>query len=91
MSQTEAVPGAPSHERVRVEVLVNDHRVTFDQAGATGAQIKTAAIRAGVPIQADFVLSEVLEHGKQRIVPDDKEVHLKEGDEFWAIPGDDNS
>ena len=26
-----------------------------------------------------------------KIVPDDKQVHVKDGDEFWAIPGDDNS
>ena len=37
------------------------------------------------------MLSEVLPSGKQKIVPDDKKIHLKDGDEFWAIPGDDNS
>ena len=44
-----------------------------------------------MPIQPDFVLSEVLPSGKQKIVPDDRKIHLKDGDEFWAIPGDDNS
>jgi hypothetical protein len=74
-----------------VHVLVNGQPVMLRQAEATGEQIKAAAIAAGVPIQPDFVLSEVLSSGKQKIVPDDKIVHLKDGDEFWATPGDDNS
>lgn len=75
----------------RVQVLVNGEKVVLDRSEATGAEIKAAAIAAGVPIQPDFVLSEVLPSGKQKIVPDGKKVHLKDGDEFWAIPGDDNS
>jgi Multiubiquitin len=82
----QAVPSA-----LRVHVLVNGEAVNLDRPEATGAEIKAAAIAAGVPIQADFVLSEVLPSGKQKIVPDDKKIHLKDGDEFWAIPGDDNS
>jgi hypothetical protein len=74
-----------------VRVLVNGKPVTLHQAEATGEQIKAAAITAGVPIQPDFVLSEVLTSGRQKIVPDDKTIQLKDGDEFWAIPGDDNS
>ena len=77
--------------KTRVQVLVNGQNVVLYQAEASGAEIKTAAIAAGVPIQPDFVLSEVLPSGKQKVVPDDKKIHLKDGDEFWAIPGDDNS
>lgn len=72
-------------------IKVNDSDVVLADRHVTGAQIKTAAIAAGVPIQPDFVLSEVLPNGKQKIVPDDKQVTVKDGDEFWAIPGDDNS
>lgn len=75
----------------QVQVLVNGQKVILDRSEATGAEIKAAAIAAGVPIQPDFVLSEVLPSGKQKMVPDDKKIHLKDGDEFWAIPGDDNS
>jgi len=57
----------------------------------TGFQIKDAAIRAGIPIQLDFVLSEVRPHGEQKIISDDQKVNVKDGTEFWAIPGDDNS
>ena len=42
-------------------------------------------------VQPDFVLSEVRPNGEQKIIPDDKVVDLRDGDEFWAIPGDDNS
>ncbi|MGH3250769.1 MAG: multiubiquitin domain-containing protein, partial [Trebonia sp.] len=91
---TEAATTPTDAEAARqplVRVLVNGRQVTLHQAEATGEQVKAAAIAAGVPIQPDFVLSEVLPSGKQKLVPDDKKIHLKESDEFWAIPGDDNS
>lgn len=72
-------------------IKVNDKPVVLDDRHTTGAEIKSAAIAAAVPIQPDFVLSEVLPNGKQKIVPDDKQITVKDGDEFWAIPGDDNS
>ena len=73
-------------------ITVNeDTRVTLTEHNLTGAEIKAAAIEAGAPIQPDFVLSMVLPNGKQRIVPDDKRIPVKDGDEFWAVPGDDNS
>ena len=48
-------------------------------------EVQTLSIAAGVPIQPDFVLSLVLPSGKQKMVPDDKKIHLKDGDEFWAM------
>ena len=73
-------------------ITVNDDtEVALTEHNLTGAEIKAAAIEAGAPIQPDFVLSKVLPNGKQRIVPDDKQIHVKDGDEFWAVPGDDNS
>lgn len=92
MTEAATTPiGATVARQPLVRVLVNGQPVTLHQAEATGEQIKAAAITAGVPIQPDFVLSEVLPSSKQKIVPDDKTIHLKDGDEFWAIPGDDNS
>ncbi|WP_165553128.1 hypothetical protein [Kribbella speibonae] len=70
---------------------MNEQYVVMPDKHATGAEIKQAAISAGVPIQPDFVLSEVRPNGEQKIVPDEKKLSLKDGDEFWAIPGDDNS
>jgi hypothetical protein len=92
VSEPIAAPaGEAAASKSRVQVLVNGQKVVLEESEATGAEIKAAAIAAGVPIQPDFVLSEVLPSGKQKIVPDDKKIHLKDGDEFWAIPGDDNS
>ena len=91
MSEPMAAPAGAATRDTRVEVLVNGQKVVLHDSEATGAEIKAAAIAAGVPIQPDFVLSEVLASGKQKIVPDDRKIHLKDGDEFWAIPGDDNS
>lgn len=72
-------------------VKVNDTFVELDKRRQTGATIKEAAINAGVPIERDFVLSEVRPNGEQKIVADDREINVKYGDEFWAVPGDDNS
>ena len=92
MSEPIAAPAAETAaHKPQVEVLVNGQKVVLSQPEATGAEIKATAIADGVPIQPDFVLSEVLQSGKQKIVPDDKKIRLKDGDEFWAIPGDDNS
>ncbi len=74
-----------------VTVTVNDQPVILEDRRQTGAEIKAAAIAAGVPIQHDFVLSEVRPNGKQKIIADDEKVDVKGGDAFWVIPGDDNS
>jgi hypothetical protein len=89
MSVTEQNP----EETVRTEVriTVNDQFVVVTSHDVTGLQIKEAAIAAGVAIQLDFVLSEVLPNSEQRIIPDDRRLGVKTGDQFWAIPGDDNS
>lgn len=72
-------------------VTVNGQFVVLTSRKVTGLQIKEAAIAAGVRILLDFVLSEVRPSGEQKIISDDREVTVKSGDEFWAIPGDDNS
>jgi len=79
----------PKPDQVRISV--NEQYIVMPDKHATGAEIKQAAISAGVTIQPDFVLSEVRPNGEQKIVPDEKQLSLKDGDEFWAIPGDDNS
>jgi hypothetical protein len=72
-------------------VEINDTFVELDKRKQTGASLKEAAIAAGVPIQADFVLSEVLANGEQQVIADDHEITVKYHDDFWAVPGDDNS
>jgi hypothetical protein len=85
---TEVADKQDAHE---VRVTVNGQFVVLGSRKVTGLQIKETAIAAGVPIQLDFFLSEVRTSGEQKIIPDDREITVKSGDEFWAIPGDDNS
>lgn len=85
---TEVAATASRHE---IRVTVNGQFVVLTSKRVTGLQVKEAGIAAGVPIQLDFVLSEVRPSGEQKIIPDDREITVKSGDEFWAIPGDDNS
>ena len=90
MSQTESTaPG--EHDHHKVTITVNNKPVMLTDHHQTGLSIKEAAIAQGVPIEADFDLSEVLPDGKQKPIASDKKVVVKEGDEFWAIPGVDNS
>ena len=92
--QTNAPVRDDQSEKARdriVTVTVNDQPVVLEDRHQTGAEIKASAIAAGIPIQHDFVLSEVRPDGKQRIIADDARVNVKDGDAFWAIPGDDNS
>lgn len=91
MSQTEASAPTEHHEHHTFTITVNEKPVVLHDHHQTGLSIKEAAIAQHVPIQLDFVLSEVLHDGKQKPVADDKLVEVKEGDQFWAIPGDDNS
>jgi len=37
------------------------------------------------------VLSEVLPNGKEKVVPDHRHIEVRHHEEFWGIPGDDNS
>lgn len=91
MTDTTTNLGTAAAKPKTATIKINDSDVVLDDRHVTGAEIKLAAIAAGVPIQPDFVLSEVLPNGKQKIVPNDKQITVKDGDEFWAIPGDDNS
>lgn len=72
-------------------VMVNETFVGLDKRMQTGASLKEAAIAHGVPIQMEFVLSEVFENGEEQVVTDDEEITVKYHDDFWAVPGDDNS
>jgi hypothetical protein len=91
MSQTESTTAKDHRPGETITIKVNDDPVILTDKHQTGASIKAAAITQHVPIQQDFDLSEVLPHGKQRPITVDKKVEVKDGDEFWAIPGDDNS
>ncbi len=91
MTYAETTAPAEQHRHHELTITVNDEPVTLKDHHQTGLSIKEAAAAQGVPIQADFDLSEVLHDGKQKPIGNDRRVEVKEGDQFWAIPGDDNS
>ena len=75
----------------RIKVVVNDKPLTLIGNRHTGASIKQAAIEAGVPIDADFVLS--LEHGNRQttIIDDLETIEIVCDARIVAVPDDDNS
>src|SRR5947208_1577675 len=73
-----------------ITVTVNNKPVEFEVKEATGAQIKAAAIKQGVPIQADFQLFEKKEGKPLGPIADDQPVKLHEHQAFRASATDDN-
>jgi hypothetical protein len=101
----ESTQDGRTHERERTEerdkdkdkdkkdviVTVNEQPVRLQGDGATGAEIKTAAIAQGVQIQQNFILQEELPNGTSRIVGDNDIVKLRAHLRFTALAPDDNS
>ncbi len=74
-----------------IEISVNFNRVVMPVREATGLEIKTVAIKQGVKIKPDFILYEVKDGKRRHRIPDDKKVELRAGEQFEAVPDDDNS
>jgi predicted RNase H-like nuclease (RuvC/YqgF family) len=75
-----------------IEVVFNEkYSVKIHGKKQTGLSLKETAIREGVPIQLDFVLSIERGGGKTELIGDTDPIKVKEGDRFLAIPNDDNS
>lgn len=88
------MPSTEQHDQTRrptIEITVNNQPVQVEDKRMTGLEIKEAAIAQGVPIQADFLLSEHLPNGEVHIVGDDDEVKVRKHSKFTAVAGDDNS
>ena len=75
----------------KVDVTVNDKPVVLEGAKQTGATVKKAAIEQDVNIKEDFVLSIELGGGKTKLVGDDEDIEVYDGERFLAIENDDNS
>ena len=75
----------------KFEVTVNDKPVVLEDSKQTGATVKKAAIEQDVKIKADFILSIELGGGKTKLVGDDEEIVVNDGERFLAIENDDNS
>jgi hypothetical protein len=82
--------GSEEH-RPRLVVVVNGREVVFHVHRASGAEIKSAAIAQGVPIQQDFNLFEKRPDHPLKPIGDTDVVELHEGEEFRAVAPDDNS
>lgn len=87
---SETTPVA-SAERVNVTVEVNGHPVKLHERRPTGMEIKSAAIKQGVPIKQTFQLIQKRPGHGSKVIGDTEEVEVREGMTFRAIPADDNS
>ena len=74
-----------------VVVTVNTRPVTLPDRSLTGLQIKQAAMAAGLPIDAGFVLLVDEDHGRDRVVGDDEVIKVNKNSTFTVIAPDDNS
>lgn len=74
-------------------IIVNRQKVPWPKSDrkATGAEIKAAAIAAGVEIHPDFLLSVEKRKGVFKPVQDDEIVKLDDCKVFRAVGADDNS
>lgn len=75
----------------KINVTVNDKAVILEGVKQTGANVKKAAINQDVNIKEDFVLSIELGGGKTKLVGDNEDIVVYEGERFLAIENDDNS
>ena len=75
----------------KFDVTVNDKPVVLEGSKQTGESVKKAAIEQDVNIKEDFVLSIELGGGKTKLVGDNEEIVVHEGERFLAIENDDNS
>lgn len=82
-------PGGPG--KPLVTITVNNKAVPIEGPRRNGAEIKAAAIAAGVRIQADFQLAEEVRNGEREIIGDDQTVTVNKNSIFWATAPDDNS
>jgi hypothetical protein len=74
-----------------VKIMVNEQPIELLGPRTTGAEIKQAAIAAGLPIDAAFQLIEEFPHGRTRVVGDAEQIEIRPGSRFLALAPDDNS
>jgi hypothetical protein len=75
----------------QIEIEVNGTAVNVDERELTGAEIKVAAIAQNAPLQANFVLQQVLANGSSKVIGDTDTVRVHPHTTFTAIAPDDNS
>jgi hypothetical protein len=81
-----------AHEDRTIEITINKKPVEIVQGEHTGREIKQAAIDAGLPVQLDFVLTEI--HGgspNRPTIGNEDTVNVHPGSKFSLIADDDDS
>jgi NADPH-dependent glutamate synthase beta subunit-like oxidoreductase len=79
------------HGRTEIPIEVNTKPVVVIGKEQTGLSIKEAAIRQGVNIKIDFVLSVEKGDGKTSVVGDADPIDVHPHEKFVAVDNDDNS
>lgn len=90
VSQTSEKTGSAKEHKVRVHV--NNQKVVLPKEHVTGLKIKKEAIKQGVEIELDFLLTLEAHLGEPaRSIGDKEVVHATEHDRYTANDGDDDS
>jgi hypothetical protein len=74
-----------------ITITVNGRPVEVSGPRVTGAEIKQAAITAGVPIDMGFQLLEEESEHHTKVIGDTDTVEVHKGSTFLALAPDDNS
>ena len=80
-----------AHHAIKITVLVNRHHVVLHDKTPTGSEIKAAAIAQGVDIKPTFQLILRRPGHPAKVIGDNEHVPVSNGEQFRAIPPDDNS
>lgn len=91
MSHTDVQAETPRKHEVTINILVNTWPVVLHERRPTGAEIKEAAIAQGADIKPTFQLILRRGQGAAKVIGDNEQVAIHDGDRFRAIPPDDNS
>lgn len=91
MARNDDVATVAQHDRT-IEITVNKKPVTITQGEHSGLEIKQAAIAAGLPVQVDFVLTEIHGNSPNRpTIGNGDQVEVHPGSKFALIADDDDS
>ena len=91
MSDLEVQSEAHHDHAIKITVLVNRRPVVLHDKTPTGSEIKAAAIAQGVDIKPTFQLILRRPGHPAKVIGDNEHVLVSNGEQFRAIPPDDNS
>jgi hypothetical protein len=68
--------------KVDIHIIIGENAFTVHQTEMTGAQLKALA---GIPA-TNMLFLEVRGPGEDEQIPNDKSVHLRDGEHFYDMP-----